>query len=91
MGKVTFSAKALKALGLSGKATKSLKLGALGGVSTFFGFEWLTNGGLVRGTAGALGISELASSFLLIGVVIGVLVLLFYGLSKRMSRPKVRW
>jgi len=92
MGKVTFTAKALKALGLSGKAAKggaaSLKLGALGGLSAFFGFEWLTNGGLVRGIGGALGITELASSFLIVGVVIGALCLLFYYLSKRVSRPR---
>lgn len=43
----------------------------LGGLASFFGFEWLTDGGLVDSTSSALGVSETTGSLIII-VIIGL-------------------
>ena len=71
--------------GLKGlKASTSLKIGAIGGLGAFFGFEWLTNGGLVTATAGTFGVSNTAASIALIGVtVVGIAGVLYYFFGRR--------
>jgi len=99
-GKVGLGTRFLRWLGIGGKAakgadkaakggkilTKPLKLGLLGGVTSFFGFEWLTNSGLVRAVGGTLGIDTTAASILIIAVVIAVLVIVLYALYKHMTK-----
>jgi hypothetical protein len=95
MGKIGIFAKIGKALGIGAKgagvATKgsgAIKLGALGGISSFFGLEWLTNGGLFRAVGGTLGITEAAASILVVAVVMVGVSIVFYALYKKLSRRK---
>lgn len=60
------------------KFSSSLKGGALGGLATFFGFEWLTNGGLVDSVGGTLGVSDTIASIILILVCVGIVGGLIY-------------
>lgn len=41
----------------------------LGGLASFFGFEWLTSGGIVDSTSGALGVTETTGSIILLVVI----------------------
>lgn len=74
---------------LKGLASSNWFKGALGGLGTFFSFEWLTNGGLVDSVSGTLGVSELGGTILIIAVVAGGLWLVFRYLDSRIqSRPR---
>lgn len=60
-----------------------------GGAATFFGFEWLTDGGLVNSVSGSLGVSETTGSIILIVVVALAIYLAFRYLdSKIPARPR---
>lgn len=95
MGKITLGAKVLKLLGIGAKAgskggkiiTKPMKLGALGGLGTFFGFEWLTSGGLVDAVGGGLGVDDTAASLIIVAVVLTVVGVLIYALYKHIAKP----
>lgn len=89
MSKITLGSKLLKALGIGAKgSSNALKIGALGGLSTFFSLEWLTGGGLVRSVGGSLGVSDIVASILLIVVVTGALCLAFYAVYKKIWGSK---
>lgn len=62
----------------------------LGGLATFFGFEWISSGGIVDSTSGALGISNAAGSLLIVCVVILVIYLAFRYLDSRIPNRPVR-
>lgn len=49
----------------------------LGGLGTFFGFEWLTSGGLVDSASDTLGVSENVTSIFLVLIVAGVIYIGF--------------
>jgi len=70
--------------------SQSLKLGALGGLTSFFGLEWISNGGIIRAGSGALGIPEIYTSILFICIIVGVLCFVFYLASKRYAHPVSR-
>lgn len=57
----------------------------LGGLGSFFGFEWLTSGGLVDSTSSALGISETTGSLILIVVICLAIYLVFKYLDGRID------
>ena len=60
-----------------------------GGAATFFGFEWLTDGGLVNSVSGSLGVSETTGSIILIVIVALAIYLAFRYLdSKIPARPR---
>lgn len=67
---------------------RSLKIGLIGGLTSFFGFEWLTNSGLVRAVGGTLGINDTAASILVIFLVLSVVVILLFGLYKYVTRSR---
>jgi len=75
-----------KAAKVVSDGARSLKYGAIGGLTTFFGFEWLTNGGLVQSVGGTLGISNTAASALVIVVSLSVVGVVIYGLFKHMTK-----
>lgn len=61
----------------------------LGGLGTFFGFEWLTGGGLGESVSGALGVNETTGNILVIIVLCLVIYLAFRFLdSKIPSGPR---
>ena len=62
--------------------------GALAGLGTFFGFEWLTSGGLVESTSSALGVSETTGSILIIVALLGVGYLVFRFIDGKISESK---
>jgi len=79
------TAKGAKIVKLAGEGTRALKIGAVGGLASFFGFEWLTNGGLVRAVGGTLGINNTAASILVVIVALGVVAVLIFGLYKHVT------
>jgi Protein of unknown function (DUF1469). len=61
------------------------KVGIAAGAGTFFGLEWLVNGGLVRSVSGATGMPDWLASLLLslgVFVIAGMVILYVY---KRMG------
>lgn len=82
MGVFSALSKSLKNIGTALTTTnwgKSL----LGGLGAFFGFEWLTSGGLVESTSSALGVSESTGSLILIVVIALGIYLVFRYLDSR--------
>lgn len=55
----------------------------LGGLGTFFGFEWLTDGGLGESVSGTLGVSETTGNLILIVVICLGIYLVFRYLDSR--------
>ena len=76
----------------AGEISKSLKVGAIGGLTTFFGFEWLRNGGLVSMVGGTLGINNTAASILVVVVSLGAVSIALYGIYRWVASraPKAR-
>lgn len=62
---------------LKGLGSSNWFKGALGGLGTFFGFEWLTDGGLVDSFSGTFGFSELTTSIIMIVIVALAIYLAF--------------
>lgn len=68
--------------------------GFIAGLGTFFSFEWLTSGGLVRSTGGALGVSDSVASLILIVIgCLGLYVLFLvldrkFGITDRRGRRR---
>ena len=59
-----------------------------GGAATFFGFEWLTDGGLVNSVSGTFGISEMGGTIFIIVIVAGGLWLLFRYLDSKIPAKR---
>jgi len=59
-----------------GELMGKLAIPAVGGSAAFFGFEWLTNGGLQDSVGGATGLDELTSSILTLAAA-GVAIIIF--------------
>lgn len=60
----------------------------MGGAGAFFGFEWLSSGGLVSSTSSALGISDTASTLLIVAVIAGVLYIVIKVVSSKVGAKR---
>jgi hypothetical protein len=77
--------------GMKGLRTPGLRVGAVAGAGTFFGLEWLTNGGMTNAVAGTFGISEGLASVLMLGglfVIGGLALWAFLRRNKRSTKRK---
>ena len=74
---------------LKGLASSNWVKSFAGGLGAFFGFEWLTDGGLVNSVSGSLGVSETTGSIILIVVVALAIYLAFRYLDSKIPvRPR---
>lgn len=73
---------------LKGLTSSNWFKGLAGGVATFFGFEWLTDGGLVNSVSGTFGISEMGGTIFIIVIVAGGLWLLFRYLDSKIPAKR---
>jgi len=69
-----------------GELMGKLAIPAVGGSAAFFGFEWLTNGGLQDSVSGATGLDELTSSILTLAAAGVAIIVIFKVLGNRLDK-----